>query len=183
MRFFRTCGQCHTLSTRTSGHLQPPTSVSHHPRGIRSATFLTIPCLLFKHRHTPPSRWALSFFRPVTCRCAAELTFRKLLSHTKRLWLRIECLSSSRRKLSSASTRALQAFERWLLYVPPLPACALPHMLMSKPSPMPRPKAATAAWVVSSLALPLDRSGSRSPFQSQILRRSAYPLAATWLKR
>ncbi|CAE7198654.1 unnamed protein product [Symbiodinium sp. CCMP2592] len=38
----------------------------------------------------------------------------------KRLWLRVECLSSSRRKLSSASIRSLQAFERWLQHVAPL---------------------------------------------------------------
>ncbi|CAE7505701.1 unnamed protein product [Symbiodinium sp. CCMP2592] len=38
----------------------------------------------------------------------------------KRLWLRVECLSSSRRKLSCASIRSLQAFERWLQHVAPL---------------------------------------------------------------
>ena len=63
-----------------------------------------------------------------------------------------------------------------------LPACALPHMLMSKPLPMPRPKAATAAWVVSPLALPLDKFGSRYPFQSRILRRSAFPFGSDLAK-
>ena len=56
--------------------------------------------------------------RHVPLLCRADLS--KVAVTHRRLWLRIECLSSSRRKLSSASTRALQAFERWLQYVPPL---------------------------------------------------------------
>ena len=56
--------------------------------------------------------------RHVPLLCLADLS--KVAVTHKRLWLRIECLSSSRRKLSSASTRSLHAFEQWLQYVPPL---------------------------------------------------------------
>ena len=56
--------------------------------------------------------------RHIPLLCLADLS--KVAVTHKRLWLRIECLSSSRRKLSSASTRALHAFERWLQFVPPL---------------------------------------------------------------
>ena len=56
--------------------------------------------------------------RHVPLVCLADLS--KVSVTHKRLWLRIECLSSSRRKLSSASTRSLHAFEQWLQYVPPL---------------------------------------------------------------
>ena len=56
--------------------------------------------------------------RHIPLLCLADLS--KVAVTHKCLWLRIECLSSSRRKLSSASTRALHAFERWLQFVPPL---------------------------------------------------------------
>ena len=56
--------------------------------------------------------------RHVPLLCLADLS--KVAVTHKRLWLRIECLSSSRRKLSTASTRTLHAFEQWLQHVPPL---------------------------------------------------------------
>ena len=68
-------------------------------------TAIPVGAKLLSARHAPLS-------------CLADLS--KVSATHKRLWLRIECLSSSRRKPSSASTRSLHAFEQWLQYVPPL---------------------------------------------------------------
>ena len=121
--------------------------------------------------------------RHVQLCCSAWLIFRRLLSPISAYGFALNASAApaaNYRQPLPAHYMPLNAGSSTSRH---LPACALPHMLMSKPLPMPRPKAATAAWVVSSLALPLDKFGSRNPFQSRILRRSAFPLAATWLKR
>ncbi|CAE7338940.1 unnamed protein product, partial [Symbiodinium sp. CCMP2592] len=69
------------------------------------------------HTATPAGAKLLSA-RHVPFATLADLS--KVAVTHKRLWLRVECLSSSRRKLSNASIRSLHAFERWLQHVAPL---------------------------------------------------------------